>query len=66
MRLRACVLIVSEGCVVLPTSCQTIIEVAKKTRLVPHTISYTVYVNLITLCRLRASMLCDIGKGETA
>jgi hypothetical protein len=62
MRVRARVVIVSEECVVLPTSCLTIIQVAKKTRLVLHTISYN--VNLITLCRRRPFALCgSVGKG---
>lgn len=63
MRVCTRVLIVSEECVVLPISCPTIIQVAKKTRLVLHTISYN--VNLITLCRRTRFVLCgSVGKGE--
>jgi len=63
MRVCTRVLIVSEECVVLPTSCPTIIQGVKNTPLVHHTISYN--VNLINLCRRRTFALCgSVGKEE--
>jgi hypothetical protein len=56
MHLCTRVLIVNEECAVLPTSCLMIIQVAKKTRLDLHTISYN--VSLITFCRCRPFALC--------